>query len=129
MIHGLQPYKGGNDLLWALHECSLVDKHNRVLTMAATVSNFNANATLSGLSQGYNYISVPQWQCFDEEAVLFTFPKGAQLEANSEIGAVFCVAFGDIDVIHGQAVIATLQQFVDLTDAVIRTFEDRFFPS
>ena len=36
-IDALKPYKGGNDVLWQLHELNNVDKHRLILTVGSAV--------------------------------------------------------------------------------------------
>jgi hypothetical protein len=128
MIRGLKPYKGGNDLLWAMHECSLVDKHNSLISVAVSRQGGPVGSLrLSTLQEGYNYISVPQWNAFDKEAIVLTFPKGATVESDDSLGIILSLSFREIDVIKGKSVIATLKQFVDLTKNIVSAFERRFF--
>ena len=46
LIEGLKPYKGGNDLLWSLHNLDIVRKHRRLLTIEVTPSQFRLLANL-----------------------------------------------------------------------------------
>src|SRR5438132_5583994 len=36
-IDALRPYKGGNDVLWQLHELNNVDKHRLILTVGSAL--------------------------------------------------------------------------------------------
>jgi hypothetical protein len=36
-IDAIQPYKGGNDILWHLHALNIIDKHRTILTGGSTV--------------------------------------------------------------------------------------------
>ncbi len=130
MIHALKPYKGGNDLLWALHECSIIDKHNSLISIAVnrpTAIAGGGEIRMTGIAEGYHYISIPAWNSFDKEMVVLTFPKGAQFDGDGNLGVIFCIAFREIDAIKGQAVIEVLKQFVDLTKRIVGIFEERFF--
>lgn len=122
MIHALQPYNGGNDLLWALHSLNLMDKH-KALIVVATVriaqGHFRIQAAL-----GYNVIEAPRWQSTDEEIVVLSYSGSV---VNAQVQIISQVAFGDIDVVRDRFVIPTVQQLSDLTRTIVESFEKRFF--
>jgi hypothetical protein len=46
-IDALKPYKGGNDLLWNLHELNNIEKHRLLITVGAMFQSFNFGAHAS----------------------------------------------------------------------------------
>ena len=43
-IDAVQPYKGGNDLLWAIHKLNIIDKHRLLLTVGSAVHSLDFTA-------------------------------------------------------------------------------------
>ena len=46
-IDSIQPYKGGNDILWQLSELNNIDKHRLILTAQSTVESVNFGSKMA----------------------------------------------------------------------------------
>lgn len=137
LIRSLQPYKGGNDGFFALHDLDIAGKHRNLLEVRA----FGHSMRLGSLSGQPTYLRIPGSQ--ETPGMLSIFPqiKGGYLEkgievlrfsldgeTNLECDATIEVVFGEIDIVARQPVVPLLQQFADFAQSIILTFERRFFP-
>ena len=128
LIDSLQPYKGGNDLLWALNRLANTDKHRMLIPMAA--ANLGAQLQLTGRPLGTmeHTFKVPRkWQLLEPDATIFIYPAGMQF--NGEITVLTDISFRGVAPVAGQPVVAVLEQLADLTEGIIGIFEERFFES
>lgn len=126
LIDLLQPYKGGNDLLWALNKLGNTDKHQMLIPMAA--ANLGAQLQLTGRPLGtmeHTFRAPKSWQLLDPDATIFVYPAGMQL--SGEITVLTDISFRGVAAVAGQPVVAVLEQFASLTEGIIRIFQERFF--
>ncbi|HEV2400607.1 MAG TPA: hypothetical protein VGS27_26955 [Candidatus Sulfotelmatobacter sp.] len=63
IIEDLKPYKGGNELLWQLHQLNLRDKHRLLVPVAASLAAFNIGKHTAHVQYG-------------TETLLMRSPKG-----------------------------------------------------
>jgi hypothetical protein len=49
-IDAIQPYKGGNDLLWAVHKLNNIDKHRLLLAVGSALHSIDVTAFLKQVS-------------------------------------------------------------------------------
>lgn len=128
LIDSLQPYKGGNDLLWALNTLGNTDKHQMLIPMAA--ANLGARLQLAGRPLGTmeHTFKVPKsWQVLDPNATIFIYPAGMQL--SGEITVLTDISFRGVAAVAGQPVVTVLEQLASLTEGTIHIFQERFFES
>lgn len=53
-IEDLKPYKGGNDMLWLLHELDRLDKHREIIGIGtAHVGDYALNSQRRGMAEGW----------------------------------------------------------------------------
>ncbi|HEX6804339.1 MAG TPA: hypothetical protein VF133_11725 [Terriglobales bacterium] len=136
-IDALQPYKGGNDLLWQLCRLNNIDKH-RLLISAAMRYKFR-NATpldyqrmvdvIGGGTDRGGILSLITHTNFggpieplkvgDE---IYTKPRS--LEHQKEMEFTFEVAFNEPKVIDRQPVFTTMYQMLKLVESIIPKFAD-----
>jgi hypothetical protein len=70
IIIDLKPYFGGNDLLYALHQMSITDKHNRPLRAAGFTASVAVDEMIGDLMIGPD---IGTWSALDDErTVLWT---------------------------------------------------------
>lgn len=126
VIDSFKPYKGGNDLLWALNKLGNTDKHQMLIPMAA--ANLGTAMNLSGRSLGIveHTFKVPKtWQPVGPEATIFIYPAGMQLDG--DLTVLTDISFRDIASITGQPIANVLEGCVALTEQIIQNLELRFF--
>jgi hypothetical protein len=119
-LRELKPYQGGNDLLWWLHFLNAADKHQILMPMV--YANVGWHGKLVAKSAGANLAGT--WKSLDEDNPIVLDCSEID-ERNIQLLAD--VTFRNINAVQPQPVVATLQQFVDLTRGIVKIFEDRFF--
>jgi hypothetical protein len=159
MIRAVKPYRGGNDLLWSLHDLNRRDKHIAILPVAVCgalgffeVKVFTGDLIRIGPKLGRHMVRsatgvvAPDdakrpirreadgktWVEFgmlpdarpDEQMDFLTVTPGAHFEADTQ--PAFNIAFGDIEVLKTEPVVAVLHQMRQLVDGIILTFDKRF---
>lgn len=116
----IQPYKGGNAPLCALHSLDIADKHRLLLPVASVAALTNVNGKAGGaifknctfaVGEGgiLNILGMPgkfEFQGYGKPAIAVSFDKGQPLE--------------------GQPVIPTLHQLSQVVLGVIQTVEKAF---
>jgi hypothetical protein len=136
-VDALKPYKGGNDLLWALYRLNNIEKHRLLLTVGSQAAGINLGQLMAGHLGG----------TFPAEAIaafesmnIFLNPadKGFPLRAGFElyIGAVdekpnpkqqfrFDVALSEPGIMDGKPLLATVNQFMALVEGIVTALTPR----
>ncbi len=138
-LDGLEPYKGGNDLLWCLHKLNNVDKHRVLLTAGSALRSINLGAYLSRGMQKYlaaspiadNYPEMPVIDLFYRPADrLFPLKVGDELfidapdaELDEKLEFRFEMAFGEKDIAFGDPILETMTSLVQLVETILPKFE------
>ena len=117
VISGAMPYKGGNDLLWALNSLANTNKHG----ILRPVMLSNALIEMSGFELGTCIFDPPQWDSNKEELVLAKVPVGHKFQFNYET-ALF-IAFNEIEFIDGQEVLAVLHHLCNMVEGIVMTIK------
>ncbi len=128
LLSELQPYKGGNDLLWWLHWLNGREKHKTLLTVAGAHTGMRAEfkATVAegaALGETITFQHPKRWQRLDKEAILFTHPLGLNLDGNVDL--TFHIIFADVESSEPYTLTDSLQQMSDLTAGIVSAFETR----
>jgi hypothetical protein len=116
IIEELKPYRGGNDLLFALRQLEILRKRGRVIDvhLAPGAVMHTPEAEAAGFRVN------PKWPGFEDGAVL----GGANINsATSGFDIVVDIKFNEADLVSSQPVIATLHRFVALVDEIIKRFD------
>lgn len=123
LIDATNPYVGGTDDLWILHEIDIVDKHRLLLVVGYGLAT--ASVTLSTGSANSAKI------CFDIPM------QGVMLNDGAELGSVtgpidpklkqdfdfsFDIAFAEPEIVKGKAVLVVLKELSHLVDGIVRQF-------
>lgn len=126
LIKELKPYKGGNDVLWALHDLDRIDKHISLITVGIARIGHAASGMFRPQSAGLVTVSAPtQWNTLEEETILMEITNFGEGDFQAEF--TVDVAFGDIEPVQRKPVLAVLQDFANLVTRIFSTFEYRFF--
>jgi hypothetical protein len=127
LVRGLEPYQGGNDLLWSLHELDIIDKHRALVSVTAVRGgDIIGNTRITGLREGLNFVEIPQWSPFDEEIAYLRLPAGAKV--NGDLKLPLTMVFREPDPVKGKQVIGTLRQLASLAQSILLIVETRFYP-
>lgn len=113
IIKNLKPYKGGNDLLYALHQMDIARKHRSLIDVHVDMSRM----TLSGI--GINAEFPDGWASFKDQSVLVWISSDAP---NYEFDITVEVTVREFPQIARKPVLATLNNFVSLAQSIINLF-------
>jgi hypothetical protein len=100
---GFQPYIGGDEVLWALNEMCVADKHKMVIPIGTGIVSTGVNV------RGTGFFEMPTphvWDRTKNEMVLITL--GPKAEFKYDLNFHFFVAFNGIEIIDGEPVLAVL---------------------
>jgi hypothetical protein len=126
LIRRLKPYKGGNDLLWAIHELDLMDKHTMLIPIGSVSTNgVFANNVIKHSAHGELQFGAPEFASLEDGMIFAAATIGTEVEMDIQFNLT--VAFRDIEAIKGEPFIAVLVQFIDLAERIINIFDRMFF--
>lgn len=138
LIYKLQPYGGGNDLLWAIHDLNVDDKHPG-LTAVGYVQGLNIGGIK--VTNGRLLVMGNRWgqhlhaegytpkffaiEAMSDDPEFLTTTPGAQVEYDCK--PTFQIAFDKVRGLEREPAVAVLHQMRDLVESIFLTFEKRFF--
>jgi hypothetical protein len=127
LLRTFQPYKGGNDVLWALSTIANRDKHNaRLFNPMQTTAAIKAS--ISG--HGFQFLDQATWDGSKDEIVFLTAREDAQFYHDFQI-SVF-VSFYDIPVVDAGPVPLVLDAMARIVEGALIAIEAetrRLFPN
>jgi hypothetical protein len=118
LFRRLKPYKGGNELLWALNTVRVTNEHIPLTTVGA--ATFMADVSIRAVGR-WSMPSVPVWDRRKNEMELCTIGPNTKLHGHFNFG--FYIAFGEIEWLEGKNAIPTLDQFVDMVETILGQIE------
>jgi len=98
LLCGFQPYPGGDDLLWALNEICIADKHKLLIPIGSGFADLGTHV------EAFGYIQMPQtptWDRTKNEMELFTVSSDTEQVKYDFRFSVF-VVFNDIKIVANQ---------------------------
>jgi hypothetical protein len=137
MIDALRPYRGGNDLIWALYRLNNIEKHRLLLTIGSHAAGINLGQLIAN-QIGSSFATESLAALESMNVYLNPADKGFPLKAGFElyIGAVdeqpnpkqqfrFEVALNEPGIIDGKSVTETVNQFEVLVENIVSTLTPR----
>jgi hypothetical protein len=130
-VRETKPHRGGNAVLWALHELDIEDKHRVVLPLATDL----AGVRLSVLRQATMTFSVPivpvdeirrlfgEVPAYAAHYTIVSDAAGSREPSLLEMD----VCFGGDSAVAGQPMLTTLKRFADEAQSVIERIAARCF--
>lgn len=130
IIEGLKPYKGGNDLLWAISRVRNEDGHVFLTPLGALgkvqsisfmeINNieFLSAGNMHRLDEGIPFAKLQQGSVFKPRE---GFENKAKVNIDGQI------AFGEVAIVEGQPTVATLIKMRDLCTNIADIFERNLF--
>jgi hypothetical protein len=109
-----KPYKGGNDLLWALNRICNTNKHQ----MLVPICTYRDSIIISDKRIPYPQ---PRRDGSKDEMVFTT--AGTDTEADYYINVRLIIAFDKIEAVKGQPIIATLNKLVSMVESILVAIE------
>lgn len=134
-IDGFQPYKGGNFLLWELHELNRIDKHRLLLTVCAAHRGQSMTPTERASMEKIFRDSHPGIQVPDLRHVVRESPATVPLKVGQKFHSVphaelepqtkflIDVAFDEPEIVKCEPIIPLLHNMASLVLAVILGFD------
>jgi hypothetical protein len=119
LIVDVEPYKGGSDALYALHELDILDKHELLIPVIelSVVLGISAKDDVGGHVVNLNTFVSP-----NSEWLQTGLTGNAQIESYGK--AIFVVGFAkDSPACAGSIVLPVLKQFVEMVTGIIDAFE------
>jgi len=113
-----KPYKGGDDLLWALNKLANTQKHDLIAPVKIVLVGGTLDRTLKGAGE----LLPAEWNCVKNEIVFaITGPDG---EIQYDFDLTFTVVFGDVDFVGGQPVFPIIRALIDKVRHIVIKTED-----
>lgn len=127
-IDAIQPYGGGNDVLWYLHALNTIDKHRLILTAGSAVRSVDlgkyiqqkapkesslSRVNLSTFFKAEGGIPAPPLEVGTVVLTDLTSPEVVEFDIAFEI------AFFEKNIIEGKPLLAKVQDMIDAVEKVI----------
>jgi hypothetical protein len=119
LLYSFKPYKGGNNLLWALSVISNTNKHVVLVPMGVGASNRVVQATSVG--RGHTVFDPPDWDAANSEIVLASSWSDSDFHCNVEV--TFSVAFDEVEFVKGKPAFAVFEVFTHIVESIVSTIE------
>ena len=118
ILEQLKPYRGGHDVLWALHSLDIKRKHQRLLTVEPhpamlSITAVNIDKTFTPLPGG-------QWVRGYQETMLGFIRKGAP---KPKVQFSAFIGFDEPETGMSHVVLEALDQFARVADSIIDLFD------
>jgi hypothetical protein len=132
LIRATKPYQGGNEVLWQLHQLDIVDKHHLLVPVGAAHRNIvvDVSAELRRLKPDWEIPAMPlalrpadRQYPLQDGAELFRVMAAARSSADMSPQFTFEIAFGEGDIVRGEPLVPTLQQFATSVQDVVEPFK------
>lgn len=137
VIDAVKPYKGGNDLLWKLHELNIIDKHRLLIVTVGRIRSMDIVGMMSReLQAHFPGVNIPELAGFIRPAetgplkvgdVLFVGAPDQEVDKKMKFRVE--IAFYEPGVCEGEPIIGTLHQMIDFVDNLIPKFAPLFSKS
>lgn len=117
----LKPYKGGNDVFWAINHLGNASKHKFLTAVGTAVDGINVRELFVD-GTDVEFPPALTWDSAKNEMVLGITPAGTKL--HHDLDLAFFIAFGEVDIIAGQPVLPFFFEAISSVEAVVATTED-----
>lgn len=126
-IDGVQPYKGGSDILWQLHALNLIDKHRALITAGSAFRSMDIGAVIwREFRATFPESAVQNIPFFVRPAdILFPLAAGSELFIDApdatpdpDIQFRFEIVLNEPGIVDGKPLIETLQSMVDAVESL-----------
>jgi hypothetical protein len=118
VLRTFKPYKGGNNLLWALNELANSNKHGIISPVAiASGGTVFKSVKVSGSGS----IMIPEWDRSKNEIVFYRVRPGGTF--NAQFNFTTFIAIHDVEFVGGQPADAILNKFVSIVEGIVLGIE------
>ncbi len=132
-IHAIKPYRGGNDVLWQIHELNNRDKHRLLLTAGASFGSMDIAAHMrEGFKKFFEETGAILPSIFVEPAEK-KFPlkvgdelfiDGPDAKPNLHMNFNFKILLSEPGIVEGKMLLPTMRSMVDEVEGVLGNFSD-----
>lgn len=132
-IRACKPYKGANNLLWAIHKLDNIDKHRTLLTVGAAFQGIHIEkAIIKFVTNALGFkpmrpipniaMRLPRLRCPLNvgDKLFLGFPQDE--EVNKELQFSFTVALSETGVIESKPIIDVLREMATLVNNIVGDF-------
>lgn len=134
-IETVKPYKGGNDLIWALNELANSNKHAVLCPIAVYTSGFRLESLMltedqavirpipknAATGNDFMRIPAPVWNRTKNEMALIHHPVGTKVHA--ELSVPFQIAINGVEFIDGQPAVGVLNELTRQVERITMALE------
>jgi hypothetical protein len=120
ILNVIKPYKGGNDVLYALHSLDNTDKHRHPIAVVSITALTKVSGKIgSGLLKDCTFI-------VEEGKVMNAIGFSGEFEITSNGKPIFAVLFNKAQEFEGQPVIPTLHHLSQLVSDTVEAVENKY---
>jgi hypothetical protein len=116
VFRAFEPYKGGDDVLWALNRLSNIDKHGLL-----TISLNSELGDVTGVGGMVRMYVNPVWDRNKNEIEIGTFVRNSQLNYKAQIA--LSITFNEVEVIAGEPALRVLDYCTDKVERILLCLE------
>jgi hypothetical protein len=118
LFRSFNPYKSGNDLIWALNSICNSNKHRMIVPIGIVSPGMHIqHMTFSGPGA----IPAPKWDSEKDEIIFAVTSPGTRLQYNLNIS--FFIAFGEVEAVAGKPMIPLLNAIASEVQRIILAIE------
>jgi hypothetical protein len=122
LLRKYRPYKGGEDLLFALNETCTAHKHDLVTPVGTITLTSGVEIGATGFfSMPYPR---PVWDSAKKEMELFTMHSSGTTNLKCNLQFSTFITFGDVGMASGQPLVPTLKRFIGMVEIILREIEE-----
>jgi hypothetical protein len=122
LINSLNPYQGGNDDLWAIHELDITDKHRLLLVASTAMSGiFHDRIVPNWIADATRWSPGIRFPVLKDGAEIRRVPVGSPNQ-DVDLNLTTEIAFGETKVVEGKPVLPFLHQLTHLVDGIVNQF-------
>jgi hypothetical protein len=122
LFRAFQPYKGGDNLLWALNKLCNAQKHRLIEPAGVIVGGMHIrNMTIATTGPGPFELLSPKWDREKNEIVFAKSNSEAKFKYDFELS--LSISFGEVEVVGGQPVLAVIRAFTSKVESIVNATE------
>jgi hypothetical protein len=126
-VKRLKPYETGNRPLWAIHELDVLDKHKAIVPTTSAYRHFTLRGEIKVPWQdepvklpGINIRPNDARRLMTNDGDILMRVRSPAVSSEDKYEFAFEVAFGKTQIVDGQPVVPTLQQFGQLVERIVQ---------
>lgn len=132
LIDEVKPYRGGNEILWRIHELNNIDKHRLLITVGSAFRSVDIGAHMHAtMKKSVPDQNIPSIHFFVKPANnLFPLKQGHELFIDGpdaveipEMQFKFDIVLNEIGILEGEALTEVLHSMIEEVEKLIPTFK------